>query len=182
MVTSKRFRESLADDGGRRLLDAGQDEMVRRSWPPRVYVVCVHERIQDVSGTAWKRRDRVDGRHLRHALAITLLPRREAGLELATALGRGPPGALAQVFVSHHDALRIRADHQQVVLRIASRGTLLVEGVEVLCRADGQFLDLALRDRRACELAHRLHDLVERRLGRFSRHESPNAVGEAVPR
>lgn len=71
---------------------------------------------------------------------------------------------LAQIVVTHRDALAVEAQHEQVLRRFRLAQPCRVELVEVLRRPHRQLLDLPLGHARAGALVDQLDHLVERGL------------------
>jgi hypothetical protein len=118
---------------------------------------------RDIGGPSRKGGDRIHRRDLRHPLAVALLTRCQARLQLVHALLGRLACSLAQILVTHHHALAVGADDEQVVLGVSRGRPLLVECIEVLRGTHRELLDLPLCDRRTRVVAHDLHHLVERR-------------------
>jgi hypothetical protein len=166
-VAPKPLLERLVDHLLRVRFEARPDALVDGARAPPLHGARASEVVQDVHRRAHPRRDRVHGRHLRHALAVAFLPRRQPRLELVLRpLGR-PLGALAQVRVPHDHALAVEAEHEQRRGLLGHCGARRVEGREILRRPYRQILDLALRHRDAEDLRRLLDDAVERNLARL---------------
>ena len=111
-----------------------------------------HQALQKLLRAPLERCDRVDRGHRRHALRVLLLARLEALepgelLPVLTALLGRLARRRAQVLAMQHHALAVEGEHDNRPLggRLAIlRTARLVEGVEVLSRANHQLLRLTL--------------------------------------
>ena len=131
---------------------------------------------QDVGWRPDLRGDLVDGRDLRHPLAIALLAPRQACPELVLGvlgllLCLGP-----QCIRPHHDPLAVAGEHQRIVLISRVAFAVLIERLEVNRGPERQLLDLALAELCAGDPADRLGGIIERSARDLERDQPPDAV------
>lgn len=161
------------------LLHTGPDAFIGG---PRTALVRVAHHVQHISGSARPPIDRIHSADLRHPLAVSLLSRGEPRLELVRLLLGSEPSGVTQVLVAHDDAFGVRAEHQKRLRRVSLALPPLIEAIEIAGGTNGEFLDLALRDRSSTPVADQLNDFIEGRPRNLLRDQVPHAEREVVGR